>query len=301
MGREPAFESIRIDITPSIATQKLQLDSGAFDIVTKGFAIPDVVDYQNNSKFSVVNSFGGVGEAIWLNPNSGIFSDKKLRKAVLTALDRNSIVDTAWAGMTTVQEGMWPDRTLSPALAPFPAQVDSGPLEAMVPTLASKKIDLAWAADGGAPRQQMAELIQSQLAAFGLDVTVRILPIAEMFDLANQPPEKRPDMMVAFLGGDALHLDTTFRILARTDAKPLNFYQYSNPELDKLMDEAVQQPTWPETEEVYQRCSQIILDDAIWIPLCLPPNSTIAHKHVTGVENNSFYAPIFWPQALKRA
>ncbi len=300
-GEVPAFESIRIDITPSIATQKLQLDSGAFDIVTKGFAIPDVVDYQNNSKFSVVNSFGGVGEAIWLNPNSGIFSDKKLRKAVLTALDRNSIVDTAWAGMTSVQEGMWPDRTLSPALAPFPAQVDSGPLEAMVPTLASKKIDLAWAADGGAPRQQMAELIQSQLAAFGLDVTVRILPIAEMFDLANQPPEKRPDMMVAFLGGDALHLDTTFRILARTDAKPLNFYQYSNPELDKLMDEAVQQPTWPETEEVYQRCSQIILDDAIWIPLCLPPNSTIAHKHVTGVENNSFYAPIFWPQALKRA
>jgi peptide/nickel transport system substrate-binding protein len=300
-GGAPAFESIRIDITPSIATQKLQLDSGAFDMVTKGFAIPDVVDYQNNSEFSVVNSFGGVGEAIWLNPNSGIFADKKLRKAVLTALDRKSIVDTAWAGMTSVQEGMWPDRTLSPALAPFPAEVDSGPLEAMVPTLASKKIDLAWAADGGAPRQQMAELIQSQLAAFGLDVTVRILPIAEMFDLANQPPEKRPDMMVAFLGGDALHLDTTFRILARTDAKPLNFYQYSNPELDKLMDEAVQQPTWPETEAVYQRCSQIILDDAIWIPLCLPPNSTIAHKYVTGVENNSFYAPIFWPHALKRA
>ena len=44
----------------------------------------------------------------------------------------------------------------------------------MVPTLASKKVDLAWAADGGAPRQQMAELIQSQLAAFGLDVTVRM-------------------------------------------------------------------------------------------------------------------------------
>lgn len=300
-GEAPAFQSIRIDITPSIATQKLQLDSGAFDMVTKGFAIPDVLDYQKNSKFSVVNSFGGVGEAVWLNPNSGIFADKKLRKAVLTALDRKSIVETSWAGMTSVQQGMWPDRTLSPALAPFPSQVDSGPLEAMVPTLASKKIDLAWAADGGAPRQQMAELIQSQLAAFGLDVTVRTLPVAEMFDLANQPPEKRPDMMVSFLGGDALHLDTTFRILARTDAKPLNFYQYSNPELDRLMDEAVQQPTWPETEAIYQRCSQIVLDDAIWIPLCLPPNSTIAHSYVTGVENNSFYAPIFWPQSLKRA
>ena len=143
--------------------------------------------------------------------------------------------------------------------------------------------------------------MQSQLAALGLDVTVRTLPTAEMFDLANQPPEKRPDMMVAFLGGDALHLDTTFRILLRTGAKPLNFYQYSNLELDKLMDEAIKQPTTAQTNAIYQQCSQLVLDDAIWIPLCLPPNSTIAHSYVTGIEDNSFYPPIFWPQSLKRA
>ncbi|MBX9918421.1 MAG: ABC transporter substrate-binding protein, partial [Mycolicibacterium frederiksbergense] len=77
-GGAPAFETIRIEITPSISSQKLQLDSGAFDIVTKGFAIPDVLQYEKNSQFTVVNAFGGVGEAIWLNPNSGIFADKAL-------------------------------------------------------------------------------------------------------------------------------------------------------------------------------------------------------------------------------
>ena len=89
-------------------------------------------------------------------------------------------------------------------------------------------------------------------------------------------------------------------ILLRTGAKPLNFYQYSNPELDELMDEAVRQPTTAQMDSIYQKCSQIVLDDAIWIPLCLPPNSTIAHSHVTGIEDNSFYAAIFWPQSLKR-
>jgi peptide/nickel transport system substrate-binding protein len=299
-GEKPPFKTIRIDITPSIATQKLQLDSGAFDMVTKGFAIPDVLQYQKNSQFLVVNSFGGVGEAIWLNPTSGIFADKALRKVVLTALDRKVIVDPAWGGLTTVQQAMWPENTLSPALAPFPSQIDPTPLKAMVPTLASKKIDLAWSADGGAPRQQMAEILQNQLADYGFDVTVRTIPVSEQFDLANQPPEKRPDMMVTFLGGDALHLDTTFRILLRTGAKPLNFYQYSNPELDKLMDEAVQQPTSAQMDAIYQRCSQLILDEAVWIPLCMPPNSTIAHRYVTGIEDNSFYAPIFWPQSLRR-
>src|SRR5882672_9873315 len=300
-GEKPVFKSIRIDITPSVATQKLQLDSGAFDMVTKGFAIPDVLAYQKNTKFAVVNSFGGVGEAVWLNPTSGIFANKALRKAILTALDRKAIVDTAWGGLAKVQEAMWPENTLNPALAPFPSQVDTAPLKAIVPTLPSKKIDLAWSADGGAPRGQMAELIQNQLAAFGLDVTVRTMPVAEEFDLPNQAPEKRPDMLVTFLGGDALHLDTTFRILLRTGAKPLNFYQYSNPELDTLMDDAVKQADWAQATQIYQKCSQMIVDEAIWIPLCMPPNSTIAHSYVAGVEDNSFYPAIFWPQSLKRA
>ncbi|MBB3752824.1 peptide/nickel transport system substrate-binding protein [Mycolicibacterium sp. BK634] len=300
-GPKPTFKTLRIDITPSVATQKLQLDSGAFDLVTKGFAIPDVLTYQKNSAFTVVNSFGGVGEAVWLNPTSGIFANKALRQAMLTALDRESVVTTSWGGLTSVQKGMWPDQTFSSTLAPFPSQVDGAALKALVGSLPSKKIDLAWSADGGAPRQQMTELLQTQLAAYGFDVTVRTIPVSEQFDLANQPPEKRPDMMVSFLGGDALHLDTTFRILARTGAKPLNFYQYSNPELDALMDKAVQAQTPEETQATYVQCSKIILDDALWIPLCLPPNSTISHSYVSGVEDNSFYPAIFWPQSLKRA
>lgn len=299
-GGKPPFKTIRIEITPSVSTQKLQLDSGAFDMVTKGFAVADVLDYEKNPQFSVVNAFGGVGEAVWLNPTSGIFADKALRKAVLTALDRNAIVDTAWGGLAQAQKGQWPDRTFPSDLAPFPGAVDTAALKALAPSLASKKIDLAWSSDGGAPRQQMAELVQTQLAAVGLDVTVRELPVAEQFDLANQPPDKRPDIMVCFLGGDALHLDTTFRILLRTGAKPLNFYQYSNPELDRMMDEAVRQPTPEKMNAIYQQISVMLLDEALFIPLCLPPNSTISHNYITGVQSNSFFPQIFWPQALHR-
>ncbi len=220
---------------------------------------------------------------------------------MLTALDRKAIVDTAWGGMATVQNSMWPEDSLPAAMAPFPTNIDTAPLKALTPSLASKKVDLAWAADGGAPRQQMAELVGNQLSALGLEVTVRQMPVAEEFDLANQPPDKRPDMLVAFLGGDTLHLDTTFRILLRTGAKPLNFFQYSNLELDNLMDEAVKKPSVDEMNAVYQKCSQLVVDEAVWIPLCLPPNSTIAHGYLSGIEANSFFPQILWPPALKRA
>jgi len=299
-GEKPGFESIRIQITPDITTQKLQLDSGAFDLVAKGFSVPDVLAYQENATFTVVNSVGGVADGLLLNPYTGIFADVKLRRAMQTALDRASIVDTSWGGLAKAQTGMWPEGTLSPALAPFPTAVDTAPLKAMVAALPSKKVDLAVITDGGAARQQMGELVQNQLAALGLEVTVRAMSPSEQFDLVNQPSEKRPDMMVSFVGGDAFHLDTTFRILFRTGAAPLNYYQYSNPEVDRLMDEAILKPTIAERDAVYQQLSQVILDDGILIPMCLPPTTTIAHTDIAGVVINSFFPQVVQMQTIKR-
>jgi peptide/nickel transport system substrate-binding protein len=91
-----------------------------------------------------------------------------------------------------------------------------------------------------------------------------------------------------------LHLDTTLRILLRTGAAPLNFYQYSNPQLDGLMDEVVRAPDTQQMNAIYEQCSKIVIDEVVWIPMCLPPNSTIMHKGLSGI---SFYPQIFWPPA----
>jgi peptide/nickel transport system substrate-binding protein len=297
---KPGFDSLRIEITQDITTQKLQLDSGAFDTVTKGFPVPDVLAYQKNSQFTVTNSVGGVGDGLLLNPNSGIFANKALRQALRTALDRVSIVDTAWGGLAKAQSALWSEGSLPLALDPFPTTVDTAPLKAMVAGLPSKKVDMAVITDGGAARNQMGELVQTQLAALGLDVTVRAMPPSEQFDLVNQPSDKRPDMMLSFVGGDAFHLDTTFRIMFRTGAAPLNYYQYSNPELDKLMDEAVRKPTVDEMNAVYQQMSQLIFDEGILIPMCLPPTSAIAHTNVTGYEVNSFFPQVVDMRSAKR-
>ena len=300
-GGKPGFDGIRIDITPDITTQKLQLDSGAFDMVTKGFPVPDVLNYQHDPKFTVINSIGGLADGILLNPNSGIFANKALRQAMRTALDRTSIVDTAWGGMGKAQTAMWADGSLPPELAPFPTAPDTAAIKALVAGLPSKKVDLACLSDGGAARQQMAELVQSQLAAVGLDVALRTMQPAEQFDLANQPSDKRPDMMLCYVGGDAFHLDTTFRIMYRTDAKPLNFYQYSNPEVDRLMDEAILQPSTAEMNAVYQKLSAVFADDGILIPMCVPPTSAITHPDITGFAVNSYLPQVLLMQGIKRS
>ena len=195
---------------------------------------------------------------------------------------------------------MWPEGSLPPALAPFPTTVDTAALKAMVVGLPSKKVDFACISDGGAARQQMAELVQSQLAALGLDVALRTMGTAEQYDLANQPSEKRPDLMLCYIGGDTFHLDTTFRILLRSDAKPLNYYQYKNPEVDRLMDEAVLKPTVDEMNSVYQQLSKVIYDDGILIPMLVPPISTVTHTDIAGIQVNSYFPQVLAMQDVKR-
>lgn len=299
-GEEPYFQSVRIEIVPEVATQKLQLDQGAFDLVAKGFAIPDVLNYKENPEFTTITALGSTIIVLWMNFGAGIFADKALRQAMMTALDRAAIVETAFQGTVAVAEDFWPENTFPPGLVPFDVPIDTGPLEAIVPTLSSNKVDLAWVTSYGAPGQQVAELVQTQLAPTGLDITVRAMPSAESFDLANQPAERRPDLMVAGIGGDALHLDTVLRIFLRTGAKPLNYFQYGNPEVDLLMDEAITKPTVAETNQAYVVVSEIIEDEALWVPLCRRPDNTITQSSISDFVGDSYLPYIFNAGAIRR-
>ena len=288
-GGDVAYDQIRITITPSVSTQELQLQQGQFDLITKGLPIPDVLKYQKNPDYEVPVTLGGTGNAIWINPNRPMFADKKLRQALVQAIDRTPIVQTSYGGLVPVQKGFWIDKLFPPNLDPISDTFDTAPLQALVAKLPDKNVDLAWGADGGAPVQQMAELVQTQLAAVGLNVTVRQLPTAQVFDLANQPQAKRPDLFIDWLGGDALHLDTVLRIMLRTGAKPLNLFSFSYPELDRLMDEAILQPTTEKMNAIYVQATNFVMDQAIFVPLCFAAvpdhRAQLPHRNRAGLRS----------------
>jgi peptide/nickel transport system substrate-binding protein len=300
-GPKPTFKTVRIVITPSIATQKLQLDQGAFDLVTKGFAIPDVLSYKTNPQFSVTTAFGASVMVMWMNTSAGIFANVALRKAMMTALDRTAIVNSAFSGLTTVEQNFWPEDMFPAGLAPFSTDLNTAPLAAAVKNLPSKTVDMAYVTSYGAPAQQIAELCQAQLAPLGLNATIRAMPSAEEFDLVNQAPGKRPDLMIAGIGGDALHLDTAARIFLRTGAKPLNFFAYSNKTLDSLMDLAIQQPTEDKMNQIYLQMTKLIESEALWVPFCRTPYNLIAQKYISGLMLNSYIPEIFNPDKITRA
>ena len=124
-GKQPYFKTIRIEVTPEIATQKLQLDQGAFDLVSHGFAIADVLKYKKSKGYSVTTTTGASMMSLYMDPDAGLFSDKSLRQAMMTAIDRATAVKTSFQGLTTVQQNFWPENMFPTGLRPSPRRSTS--------------------------------------------------------------------------------------------------------------------------------------------------------------------------------
>ena len=299
-GPKPQFTTVRIDIIPDVATQRLKLESGDLDLVTKGFATEDVKQFQKNSKYKVIVTESTSIIALWLNATGdGVFKDKAVRKAMLQAIDRDKIITPTYQGLAKIEKNYYSENMFPDGKAPFDLAYDPSILKGMIKDLPTKKIDLAYAESGGAPYRRMAELIQTQLAAIGLDVAVRGMPTSQVFGLATGAAKQRPDLLLWSYGGDALHVDTVLRIFLRTGAAPLNWDNYSNKDLDTKMDKAITEPTKDMVEADYVSIAKDIQDEAWFIPFARRPEVIIARAGLSGFESNSYLPSILNLDVLK--
>jgi peptide/nickel transport system substrate-binding protein len=298
-GDKPQYKQVRMEIIPDVSTQRLKLESGELDMVTKGFATEDVLTFQKNPEFTVIVTQSSTIVALWMNATGGKFTDKALRQAVTHAIDRDAIVNPTYQGLAKVEKNYYTENMFPDGKAPFDIKYDPSILKALVPSLPSNKVDLAYGESGGAPYRRMAELIQTQLSQAGLDVQVRGMPSSQIFALAKGPADQRPDLLLWGYGGDALHVDTVLRIFLRTGAAPLNWAQYSNAQVDSEMDLALAEPTKDKVYDHYIKVAKTIQDEAWFVPFCRRAETIIAHKNITNIQGNSYLPSIVYAERLR--
>lgn len=297
-GPEPDFKQVVIEIIPDVTTQRLMLEQGDLDMVTKGFAIEDVISFQKNADFQVITAPAASIVALWLNATGGMFTDKTLRQAMLQAIDREALIKPAYQDLVEVEKNFYAESMFPDGLAPYEPVYDPSVLAAVVETLDSKKVDLAYAESGGAPYRRMGELLQTQLAQVGLDVSVRGMPSSQIFALATGPADQRPDLLLWSYGGDALHVDTVLRIFLRTGAAPLNWAQYSNAEIDEEMDVALTEPTEEAVNAHYVNIAKIVQEEAWVLPFARRVDAIVARAGIGNFQLNSYLPSIVTAAAL---
>jgi peptide/nickel transport system substrate-binding protein len=203
-----------------------------------------------------------------------------LRLAVRQALDRADLVKTVYGDRAAPSTQVYPSAQ-QVAGGSTEAPVDPSVLKRLVEGMGNKKVDLAYVNDDST-NQRMAELVQTKLAAAGMQVTTRPMPMAQAFDLPNQPVAARPDMLLATLNPDAVHPDTYARIFMSTKGS-LNWLQGSVPAADAAMDAGLVSNDPATVARSYAQAGDAIAASGLWLDLADVKETIIARKGITGL------------------
>jgi peptide/nickel transport system substrate-binding protein len=283
-GTKPEAQTITIPIVPDVQTQELQFRGGQLDIITKGLPIQDVEQYAKNRNYGVKVFPCSLSTAFYFNPTKGrIFSDPTLRAAAKAAINKSLVVKSTFVDTATTATQFFPGGCFPDGEVADNAPYNPATLSKMVSSLPSKKVDLAYGEDGGAINRLLAELVQTEWQAEGLQVTVRGITTDVEYALYNTPDSQRPDIMLDLYGGDTIHVDTMLRIIFRTGAAPLNWFDYSYPQGDMLMDQASEATTQSEVIRLYAEAASVYRDANILENLSNDADVIVYRAGITGI------------------
>jgi peptide/nickel transport system substrate-binding protein len=279
-GGPAAFRQVVISIIPDTSTQRLQLEGGQLDMIQHGFTTDDINAFRTNPAFTVTDYPAVFKSFLFLDQNKGVFANQALRLAVRQALDRADLVKTVYGDRAAPSTQVYPSAQ-QVAGGSTGAPVDPSVLKRLVEGMGNKKVDLAYVNDDST-NQRMAELVQTKLAAAGMQVTTRPMPMAQAFDLPNQPVAARPDMLLATLNPDAVHPDTYARIFMSTKGS-LNWLQGSVPAADAAMDAGLVSNDPATVARSYAQAGDAIAASGLWLDLADVKETIIARKGITGL------------------
>lgn len=229
------------------------------------------------------------------NLSSPLFSDIKVRQALSYAIDRQSIIDGLLLGLGKPCTG--PFSYVSWAYNP---KAKSYPYD---PGLARRMLaDEGWkdrnrdgilekngrvfrftilTNQGNTERIRTAEIIQQNLKALGIDVSIRVM---EWQAFLEQIDKRSFDAIILgwSMGRDPDLYDIWHS--SKTKKGEYNFVGYKNPEIDKLLVAGRRTFDIEKRKKIYYRIHAILAEEQPYAFLYVPDALPIVHKRFKGIE-----------------
>jgi peptide/nickel transport system substrate-binding protein len=229
-GPAPSFKTVLIKIIPDIGTQQLELRNGDLDMISHSFPASQLSSLSANETAREYPSF--LRALLYVNTNKPPFNDPAARAALAKTIDVKQIVSEAYAGTATVPTGPYPPATLA-AQPPL----DYGQAPPTSPKGKGGAVVLAYTADESGIQRRVSEILQSELAAVGYNVTLKEVQLPETYNFVKSL-KTAPDLLLQTNTPDAPHPDPWARIVWGS-AGGLNFFGYKNPTIDAELNTAL--------------------------------------------------------------
>ncbi len=254
-------------LVPDASSGAIALEDGTLDV----YYIVATSDYEHlkNLPNIAYAECPGVGlHHITFNVTDGIFKDKRLRQAVAYALNRDDILIGGCDGNGFVANCLVPTSVFG-YLNDFQwySQDLNKAKELMKEAGYPDGFDVVFSMQGSATYMQPAEVMQDQLRKIGIRVTFdKMERAAYLEDVGNKRKFSASLRMINATVRDADSV-VTRRFHSGMLGGGNNYSGYSNPEADKLIDEA-RVSTDPQARlDLYRKLYTILKEDVPLIPL----------------------------------
>ncbi len=304
-GPKPAFDKIIVRAIENTAALEANLLSGAVDTIAGelGLTLDQALAFEkrNSDKFDMVYKSGLIYEHIDLNLDNPILADKRVRKALLHALDRETISAQLFQGrqpvahasvspLDSVNNPATPTYAYDPAKAK--ALLDDAGWSVMKRGLRhnadGERLTLEiMTTAGNRSRELVQQVLQSQWRQIGIDITIRNQPARVFFGETVSRRKFSAMAMFAWISSpESVPLTTLSSTQIPTEANGWsgqNYTGFNNPEMDALIDGIERELDFEKRKELWARLQVLYTEELPVLPLYWRANAFPLPKWLKGV------------------
>jgi peptide/nickel transport system substrate-binding protein len=290
-GEAPSVRRVRFKVIPDATTRALEMRKGSVD-VAQNVLSPDFVEVlRKQPRLSVTVTPGTNYGYIGFNLTDPILQDKRVRKAIALAINREEIAKYYWRDLVSLASGLLPPNHW--------AYEKDATTYAYDPAAAARLLDEVGLRDpdGDGPKtrfrlafktsteessRQVAAIIQQQLNRVGLAVDLRSNEFGtfygdivrgnfQMFTLRWVGGNNDPDLFERVFHSQ------------QTPPKGWNRGRYHNPRIDELTELARKEPDQEKRKLAYSEIQKIVADDLPYISLWYFKNVILYGRRVSNM------------------
>jgi peptide/nickel transport system substrate-binding protein len=181
-GAKPYFEKVEMPVITDTSAQQLQFNNGQIDAILHDLPSSAVAQYLNNDKFAHYSLPTMMANFLYINPSKGILTDQATRTAVLQAIDLDALVQQTYFGRGEKGAQMYPPYVIPAEYGKQSVSHDPSLLTKIAAGLPADQKSLTIGFDTSNPDAQLiSNLVQTQLAAVGINAKVQGYPTSEVY------------------------------------------------------------------------------------------------------------------------
>jgi peptide/nickel transport system substrate-binding protein len=284
----PYLDGMHVGIFKDSQSMMASLEAGAIDVADAP-PIPDIVRLKSNSSYqTIVTTSAGTYYVIIANVQVAPTSNKLFRQGINYAINRKRFTDTVLKGLVGAPQ----DLPYPPQAPAFDATrneryiFDLDKARSLIAQSGVTNTDLEIVFSNtsfGVENTQMTQILASDLATIGVNLTLRPVDFATQFDTAVK---RTYNGLLMSAGSNANLTDSTTPLISNKFWNPdvsQNFTGLDDPEYARLVAAAASEPDAARRKQLYGQIEDTILDQSAVMVLSLFPRAAMARSNVQGL------------------